>query len=111
MPTYIPLGFMHVENIAMSSHRWGQRYAAEALVTILDENGDPVFEAEVSGNFDGASNESMSGETDENGQVTFESSRVVGGGTWTFCVDDVVKIGLAYDENANGETCDSVTAP
>jgi hypothetical protein len=63
----------------------------------------------VDGEFSGATSDSVSEETGANGQVVFESSKA--SGTWTFCVDDVRKLGWIYDADANVETCDSITAP
>ena len=40
-----------------------------------------------------------------------ESSGVKDGGTFTFTVTDVIKIGYVYNPALNVETFDSVTAP
>jgi hypothetical protein len=40
-----------------------------------------------------------------------ESGKKKNGGTWTFCVDNVTKSGTTCDPAANGETCDTITAP
>ena len=63
------------------------------------------------GTFSGATNDSVSGLTGANGNVTLVSSNKKNGGTWTFCVDDVTKSGWTYDASANVETCDTITAP
>jgi hypothetical protein len=95
----------------MSYQRAGRNYKAKATVPILDANSAPVEGATVYGAFSGATSDSVSGVTGADGQVTLTSSNKKDGGTWTFCVDDVVKIGWTYDAGANFETCDSITAP
>jgi len=104
-------GVMHVDDIAMSYQQAGRNYKARATVTILDANSALVEGATVYGIFSGATSDSVSGVTGADGQVTLTSSNNKDGGTWQFCVDDVVKSGWTYDPNANVETCDGVTAP
>jgi hypothetical protein len=104
-------GVMHVGDIAMSSGSAGPNYYALATVTILDAGDAPVGTATVYGTFSGATSDSVSGDTGGDGTVTLQSSKKKHGGTWTFCVDNVVKDGWTYDPNANVETCDSITAP
>lgn len=87
------------------------RNHAQATVTILDASGVPVSGATLSGSFSGDSNGSSSDVTDANGQVTFASPQAIKGADWTFCVEDVTKIGYMYTPDANLETCDSTTAP
>jgi len=110
-PTPEPGGLMHVADIAMSYQKAGVNYKALATVTIVDAEGVPVGGATVYGTFSGSTNEGVSGLTGASGQVTLASSNSKQGGSWTFCVDDVIKSGWTYDPGANVETCDSVTAP
>jgi len=109
-PTPQP-GAMHVGDIAMSYKKTGKNYAALATVTIVDAGDAAVEGATVYGTYSGATSESVSGITAADGQVTLASAKKLDGGTWTFCVDDVVKEGWTYDVEANVETCDSITAP
>ena len=44
-----------------------------------------------------------------NGQFTFKSDWVRGGGTFTFTVDDVTLSGWIYDQSSNIETSDTIT--
>jgi len=106
-----PGGVMHVGDIAMSFQQTGKNYKAQATVTILDAADAPVGSATVYGTFSGATDDSVSGDTGADGTVTLTSSRKKDGGTWTFCVDDVVRSGWTYDPAANVETCDTITAP
>ena len=99
---------MHVADIAMSVVPFsGNRNQGRAVVTIHDENNQPVSGATVTGVFAGDSNDSDSGTTNSSGQVTLNSSIVKNGANWTFCVTNVTKTGLTYNPAANVETCDS----
>jgi hypothetical protein len=101
-----------VDDIAMSYPKAGRNYKARATVTIVDANSAPVEGATVYDIFSGATNEGVSGVTGADGQVTLTSSNKKDGGTWQFCVDDVVKSGWTYDPEADVvQTCASITAP
>jgi hypothetical protein len=111
-PTHTPKpGVLHVGDIAMSCSQQGPFYKGVATVTILDVDDQPVDLATVFGTFSGASSDSVSGDTGDDGTVALESSKVKNGGTWTFTVDDVVKSGWTYDPAANVETSDQITCP
>jgi len=102
---------MHVSNIAMSFTKGGTNYKANATVTIVDAGGAPVATATVTGDFTGATSSTVSGATDASGNVTLSSANKKNGGTWQFCVTNVVKTGWTYNSAANVETCDTITAP
>lgn len=102
---------MHVGDITMSWTKQGPGYKSKANVWIADASGQPVATATVTGSFSGASSSTATKSTDSSGHAIMDSTKVNGGGTWTFCVDDVVLSGWTYDSAANIETCDSVTAP
>lgn len=102
---------MHVGDIAMSWVKQGPSYKAKANVWIVDASGQGVATATVYGTFSGASSSNPSRSTDSSGHAIMDSSKVNGGGTWTFCVDNVTLAGWTYDGAANVETCDSVTTP
>ncbi|MBN1796198.1 MAG: discoidin domain-containing protein [Sedimentisphaerales bacterium] len=102
---------MYVSDIAMSYKAAGPNYSGLATVTIRDETAGYVDGATVYGDWSGATTQSVSGTTGADGTVTFESSKVRNGGTFTFCVTDVVKSGYIYNSSLNVETCDSITAP
>jgi len=106
-----PGGEMHVSAIDMSLKEAGPNVNAIAVVTIVDASGAPVSGATVYGHWSGATSDSDSGITDDNGQVTFKSDRVKNpspGTAFTFTVDNVAKEGWTYDESANVETSDSI---
>jgi hypothetical protein len=95
----------------MSYGKTGKDYWAEATVTIMWYDVNPLDGATVYGTFSGATSDSVSGITNGDGQVTLASSTKRNGGTWTFCVDDVTHPCSIYLPYKNIETCDSITAP
>jgi len=84
---------------------------AVATVTIFDAGGNPVDAATVQGHWSGAASDTDTGLTDADGKVTLESDQVKSGTTFTFTVDDIVKLGWIYDQGANIETDDSIAVP
>jgi hypothetical protein len=107
---------MHVSNIDMSFKKAtagpNTFYTAVATVTIVDSNDIPVEDATVSGTWSGATNDTDSGITKANGQVSLKSHKVKNppsGTTFTFTVDNVTKDGWTYDSSTNKETSDSIT--
>ncbi len=84
-----------IETSTQSAGR-GQKYA-KAIVTIIDNIGNPVSGALVAGDFSGTFNESASGLTGANGSVELLSSSTSGGGvTVNFCVN-TLSGDLAHD--------------
>jgi hypothetical protein len=67
----------------------------------------------VSGTWSGATSDSDSGLTDATGRVTVRSDTVYirfwEHRTFTFTVEDVVKVGWTYDPDLNNETTDTIT--
>lgn len=102
---------LHVANIALSVQRYGSTKYARALatVTIVDENGSPVSGATVTVKLTSPFTGTASANTNSAGQVTFVTSWVYGGGTFTVQVTNVAKSGWTYDSSANVETIDSIT--
>jgi hypothetical protein len=71
-------------------------------VTIVDANGEPVENANVSGTWSGLTDDSDSGLTDSNGEVALNSDSVKSArGTFTFTVDNVAKDEWNYDSEAS----------
>ena len=92
----------------------GKNTSAVATVTIVDNAGDPVSGALVSGHWTGATNDKDSGTTDVNGQVALESNELknpAGGTTYIFTADSVSLSGWNYDPSLNTETTDSISVP
>jgi PKD repeat protein len=81
-----------------------------ATATILDDQGNPVAGATVTGDFSGKTTDiGVSGVTDANGQVVLTSSSAKGGGEWCFEVTNVTHATLAYDPGLNfvTQSCES----
>ncbi|HUV40321.1 MAG TPA: choice-of-anchor Q domain-containing protein, partial [Sedimentisphaerales bacterium] len=102
---------MYVNDITMSYKKAGINYSGKATVLIKDEDTFNVEGATVYGNWSGAVSEPDQGTTGSDGKVTLESSKVSGGGTFTFTVTNITKDGYTYDPNQNVETSDSITVP
>ena len=99
---------MHVHSIVVSLKSAGLNNTCKAVVTIVDENNDPVEGATVTGTFSGDASGSDSGVTGADGEVLL-SVLVLGKGavsTFTFCVDNVTG-SLTYVPGDNVETCDT----
>ena len=115
----VPTNTLHVARINMStdSRSAGLKNTfvwAVATVTIVDNSGNSVEGATVSGHWSNATSDSASGVTDANGQVSLESDPVKnpsGGTIFTFTVDNVAKDGWTYNSSVNVETDDSITVP
>jgi hypothetical protein len=111
--TEAPANTMHVASIDMSTTKYkdkGWFTYATATVKIVDANGKPVENANVSGTWSGLTDDSDSGLTDINGQVALDSDSVKNAhGTFTFTVTGVAKNDWTYDSSANEETSDSIT--
>jgi len=100
---------MHVYSIEVSLKAAGPNNTCKAVVTIVDENDNPVEGATVTGTFSGDASGSDSEVTGASGEVTL-SVLVVGKGavsTFTFCVDNVTLTGYTYVPGDNVETCDT----
>ena len=95
----------------MGSGNAGPNYWATATVWIKNDSSGDVEGATVYGEWTGATSETGSADTGPDGKATLQSSRLRNGGTFNFCVTDVVASGYTYDESMNNETCDSITAP
>ena len=86
-------------------------YRASALITIMDDNKNPIVGATVYGSWSGLHTGDVNSVTDENGQVTLNSGKVRDRGTFTFSVTNVVKTDWTYDPTHNGVTYNSITCP
>ncbi|MFD2727499.1 BNR-4 repeat-containing protein [Hyunsoonleella rubra] len=82
-----------------------------ATVTILDNIGNPVANASVTGTFSGTFNETVSGTTGTNGNVELQTSSTAKGGvTVNLCVDNVTHGSLIYNSSLNVITCTGASA-
>ncbi|UCF44288.1 MAG: S8 family serine peptidase [Planctomycetota bacterium] len=97
------VGSIVCESVGSKGMRYGQ-----VTVSIYDNCGGGVADADVTGTFTGDFNETLTETTDGNGvavirTTTTQSQRP----SYEFCVDDVSHGILVYDPNNNVETCDS----
>ena len=98
---------MHVASIELSIKKKGPRTDAIAKVTIVDEGGNPVDGATVTGTFSGDANGTESGTTGADGEATIKITVQGSVTTFTFCVDNVTHASFEYDFEANVEDCDT----
>lgn len=100
----------HVQSITVSTQNAGRgNKQGQATVTIVDDLGNALNAATVTGTFTGDFSQTISAPTDGNGSVTLITTATAKGGvTFTFCVDDVTHAGgTVYNSAANTPTCAS----
>jgi PKD repeat protein len=96
---------MHVNAINVSKDRWWILYRGYAEVQVVDQNGNPVSNATVSGQWSGGASDSDQFTTNANGWGTCVSNWRWGNATFTFCITNITKSGYVYDSGANVLTC------
>jgi hypothetical protein len=111
---------MHISDIRVRAirSRWWSQIHGEAIVTVVDTNGQPVTGAMVYGHWSGSARRVSNWPTGTDGKVTFTSEDVFYWGGWfggrltfTFTADNIVKSGWTYDKSANVETSDTAYYP
>lgn len=106
---------LSVTSIDMYLKTSGINTGAKAIVTVVSSvDQTPVSGVAVSGDWTGATQDSDSGITDTNGQVSLVSDNVKRAGsgtTYTFTVSGAVLEGWVYEPENSSETSDSVTVP
>lgn len=102
----LPKMYVSAIDMRLQSAKGGN--VAEALVTVLDENGLPVTNAAVTGTWSGLSNMVVTGVTDINGTVILTSTKSKKSGAFTLTVADVTADGFLYAPILNVETIDSI---
>ncbi|HEY0946912.1 MAG TPA: cellulase family glycosylhydrolase [Opitutaceae bacterium] len=87
----------------------GGNKRGRATITVVDDCGNPVANATVTGAFSGTYNETgRTGVTNASGVATITTNGKSGGTpSVTFCVTAIAHASLVYDAAANVETCDS----
>ena len=115
--TTSPAQVIHVASIEMSlGSRTAGRNTFEwaiATVTIVDSGGYTIEGSTVYGHWEGATEDTDTGLTDTNGEVSLKSDSVKNppsGTTFIFVVDEVVLSGWTYDATSS-ETTNSITTP
>lgn len=106
---------LHVERIDVATVTKGgsPNIQAKSDTFVFDAFGRPVSGATVRAHWERAATDTFTGATDSSGSVTdySNSARYFSGITFTWVVDGVEKAGWTYDQAANKETSDTVTAP
>lgn len=99
---------LSVASIDMGTQSRGPWTNGTASVLVVDQNGNPVGGATVSGTWSGSVSGSQSATTAGDGRASFESDRTRDGSScFTFTVDGVSLSGATYDPAGNLETSDS----
>ena len=101
------VGTVSVGNISVGVRARGPWRNGEALVTVVDGDGNPVSGATVTGTFSGDVSGTVTSEaTGGNGVAFLESDRARQNSiSFTFCVDSISASGLDYDADGNATTC------
>lgn len=95
--------------ITVSTVNAGQgRKRGQAIVTIVNNCGDPVVGATVTGNFTGSINQpDVTAVTNSSGIAVLQTHATAKGNvSISCCVSSVVAGGMTYNASANLETCD-----
>jgi chitodextrinase len=114
-PTEPPQLSVHVADITVAIARQGRNYFAQATVSVVDQDGQPVSGVLVAGDWtwNGAAIGAASATTDTDGVVTLESSKekANSGGVFVFTVTDLVLDGYIYNPANNVKTSESASVP
>ncbi len=98
----------HVESIVFNRVRCAPaRYNGQVVVTVYDNCGDPVANADVTGTFTGDFSGTLSQTTDASGVAVITAEGCVKKPAYQFCVDNITHASLTYASGDNVETCDT----
>ena len=100
--------YLYVSDIAMSLKTAGPNTFANAVVTILDNDGIPVFGATVEGSWSGVVSGTASGYTGTDGTIKFQSAKTKSSGIFIFTMINVTGSSV-YDPDFNVEDEDSIS--
>ncbi len=100
---------MHVSEITVSVLNGGFFKFGFATVTVVDERGNGIPRAAVTGSFSGDVSGSFTAVTNDQGQATvINPNPAMSNPSFTFCVSDITHAYFnTYDSAANDETCES----
>ncbi|WGH76933.1 Ig-like domain-containing protein [Tenacibaculum tangerinum] len=101
---------MYVSNVTLGTSN-GKNKKGTAQVLVLDENGNTVSSATVTGTFSGDYSQTVTGNTGPGGIVNFSTSSTTGDPiSFTFCVDNITHQSLTYNSSLNTITCNSYSS-
>ena len=107
-PVFPQGNLIHIGNVSVTTSNHGSDVTATAVVTILDNNNNPVNGATVSGSWSGATTGTNSSVTGATGTVTVYSNEVKHTGnnalTFTFNVSNVTHSSYTWDQNPKAGT-------
>ena len=106
-----PSKVIFVSTITMSLVKSSTGNSGRAAVNIKDSTGAAKSGATVTGKWTGLTTATVSGTTDNNGNVTFTSKKVRKNGTFTFTVTGVSASTYTYDASRNVKSSGSVANP
>jgi beta-glucanase (GH16 family) len=102
-------GSMHLGEITASAESSGTGWQASVVIKVVDQDGQPVENAKVSGGWVGiVTKGESSGLTDAAGELTLLSDPTEREGQITFCVTSITRSGTKYDKSANPRSCAKV---
>lgn len=102
---------MYVADITMDLTLKGSNANGLAMVTLVDDQGNPVESALVSGTWSGLVQGSQSGVTGQDGSIVFTSPKTKKSGSFLFTIHNITKPGFIYTHENNRETEDSIDIP
>jgi len=102
---------MHVSDISMDINYLGVNSMGAAKIVIVDEYGNPVDNAVVSGTWSGIVQDGLAGITTSDGSVIFTSPKTKETGSIVFTIENVSVADYSYHPENNTETWDSVDIP
>ena len=104
-------GVMHLGDIVVTAEEHADgTWQAIATMTVVNAEGHPVAEANVTGGWVGILRRGETeGLTDADGRVTLRSDPTERQGEVTFCVNNIIRPGFTYDREANVRNCDKIT--
>ena len=100
--------FIYVSSIEVQVKYMGKNSAGLATVKIVDDYGNPVKEAVVTGVWSGVVTASQSGITTGDGTVVFTSPKTKTSGEFVFTVDGVTASGYLYSPEDNVQAWNSI---
>lgn len=103
-----PTKVLYVDAIDMTMQTKFKFFNAQATVNIRDIANNGFENATVTGEWSGLVTGSVSGVTNESGNVVFLSPKTKQDGSIYFTVTHVAAAGYSYDETLNNETQDSI---
>lgn len=101
---------LHVADIVVGTQSAGRGTKhGVATVSLIDNLGNAVDAASITGDFSGTFNETVSATTGPNGSATLVTGATAKGSvSFEFCVSAIVHASLGYDAAMNTQTCVSL---